>query len=171
MKHKSPGVAGFTLIELMVTLAVAAVLLGLAVPAFNDLVRQRAMVARINDLVLAVSYARSEAVRQGAVVTVQAAAPAAGNEWAGGYCVVLGNPGNCAPPVLRSFEGFQDMTLAGSGAMAGVNRISFNGRGLPTLAAAGAVELCSTDAEVNPGRILNITRTGRVDVEELECED
>jgi type IV fimbrial biogenesis protein FimT len=80
-QNQSGASAGFTLIELMVTLAVAAVLLGLAVPAFNELVRQRAMIARINDMVLAISYARSEAVRLGGQVSLQALSPEAGNQW------------------------------------------------------------------------------------------
>jgi type IV fimbrial biogenesis protein FimT len=165
-----PRSRGFTLIELMVTLAVAAVLIGLAVPAFNDLVRQRAMVSRINDLVLAVSYARSEAVRRGALVSVQAVDDGDDdNEWGAGYCVVVGDPGNCDEPVLRSFAAIDDATLDGVAGLDGIGTISFNGRGIPTIAAAGAIELCSTDETVNPGRILNLTRTGRADANELEC--
>jgi type IV fimbrial biogenesis protein FimT len=161
---------GFTLIELMVTLAVAAVLIGLAVPAFNDLVRQRAMVSRINDMVLAFSYARSEAVRRGALVSVQAVDDGdADNEWGAGYCVVVGDPGNCNDPVLRSFGAIDDATLDGVDGLDGIGTISFNGRGMPTIAAAGAIELCSTDETVNPGRLLDLTRTGRVDASELEC--
>jgi type IV fimbrial biogenesis protein FimT len=162
---------GFTLIELMVTLAVAAVLLGLAVPAFNDLVRQRTMVSRINDMVLAFSYARSEAVRRGALVTVQAVDDSDDdNEWGPGYCVVIGDPGDCDEPVLRSFNAIEDATLDGIDGLEGVGTISFDARGVPTVAAAGAIELCSTDETVNPGRVVELTRTGRVDANELECE-
>jgi len=166
--------AGFTLIELMVTLAVAAVLLGLAVPAFNDLVRQRDMMARINDMVVAVSYARSEAIRRGARVSLQAMdATDDGNEWGGGYCVVVGAGGNCAPTdpedLLRTFEGFDDATLDGVDGLADAATVTFNGRGLPDLDDAGSIRLCSTDATIDPGRVINISRTGRADVEELEC--
>jgi type IV fimbrial biogenesis protein FimT len=161
---------GFTLIELMVTLAVAAVLMGLAAPAFNDLVRQRAMISRINDLVLAVSYARSEAVRRGAVISVQAQdADDADNEWGAGYCVVEGDPGDCDAPVLRTFAPADGATLNGTAGLDGLATISFSGRGLPTIAAAGAIELCSTDEEIDPGRVMNLTRTGRADANELEC--
>ncbi len=52
--------SGFTLIELMVTLAIAAILLGYALPSFNGFVDQRNMTSRINDFVLAVNYAREK---------------------------------------------------------------------------------------------------------------
>jgi type IV fimbrial biogenesis protein FimT len=163
---------GFTLIELMITLAVAAVLFGLAAPAFNDLVRQRAMIARINDLVIAVSYARSEAVRRGAVVSVQAIdADDEDNEWGEGYCVVEGDPGDCDAPVLRTFAPVDGGTLNGIDGLEGLGTISFSGRGIPTIAAAGAVELCSTDEEIDPGRVMSLTRTGRADANELECHE
>lgn len=174
MKQKPPApTTGFTLIELMVSLAVAAVLIGLAVPAFNDLVRQRAMISRANDLVLALGYARSEAVRRGGLVSVRAIdADDDDNEWGPGYCVVTvdpdtGDPGDCdSDEVLRTFAGFEDATLDGPD---GVEVISYNGRGLPNLAAAASISLCSLDETVDPGRVLNISRTGRVDAEELEC--
>jgi type IV fimbrial biogenesis protein FimT len=166
--------AGFTLIELMVTLAVAAVLLGLAVPAFNDLVRQRDMMARINDMVVAVSYARSEAIRRGARVSLQAVdASDEDNEWGAGYCVVVGAGGSCAPAdpedLLRTFEGFDDATFDGVDGLADAATVTFNGRGLPDLDDAGSIRLCSNDDTVDPGRVMNVSRTGRADVEELEC--
>jgi len=161
---------GFTLIELMITLAVAAVLIGIAAPAFNDLVRQRAMMSRINDLVIAVSYARSEAVRRGLLISVQAVdAEDEDNEWGAGYCVVEGDPGDCDAPVLRTFVPVENATLNGIDGLDGLDSISFSGRGIPTIAVAGSVELCSTDEDVDPGRVMSLTRTGRADANELEC--
>ena len=165
---------GFTIVELMVTLAVAAILMGFALPAFNDFVRQRTMASRINDFVMAVTYARSEAVRRGGLVSVQADAPEADNEWGGGYCVVVGNPGNCPDPadpeVLRWF-GPMSAAEVTFDASPGVETLTFNSRGLPApqLAAAVAVSLCSVDASGDPGRVVNITVTGRPDTEELDC--
>ena len=73
------------------------------------------MTTRVNDLVLAVNYARSEAAKLGGLVSVQAMdASDSDNEWGPGYCVTIGNPGNCNNP-LRLFDrhGRHDPRCAG----------------------------------------------------------
>lgn len=159
---------GFTIVELMVTLAVAAVLMGMAIPAFNAFVEQRRMTSDINDFVVAVNYTRSEAVRSGRAATLQSLGGNAANEWGQGYCVVVGNPGNCAN-ALRRFAALDSGTLNAVGNLNGVFALTFNGRGMPNPALGGdsAVQLCRPDE--SPGRVANIIATGRTDVEELPC--
>lgn len=154
----------------MVTLAVAAILMGFALPAFNDFLRQRTMTSGINDFVLAVTYARSEAVRRGEPVSVQAASPVADNEWGGGYCVVVGDPGNCPADVLRRFDAIDD-EVAKLDSAAGVETFTFTARGLLTPQPAGPITmtLCSVDEDQDPGRAVTITVTGRPDSQENEC--
>ena len=55
---------GFTLFELLGTLAVAGVLLGIAVPSFHDLVLDSRRTADVNAFALAVQVARSEAAKR-----------------------------------------------------------------------------------------------------------
>ncbi|TNF61933.1 MAG: prepilin-type N-terminal cleavage/methylation domain-containing protein, partial [Burkholderiales bacterium] len=62
--------SGFTLIELMVTITVLAVLLGVGVPSFQATIQGNRITTAANDLVAALQYARSEAVRRGVNVTV-----------------------------------------------------------------------------------------------------
>jgi len=162
--------SGFTLVELLVTLAVAAVLMGFALPAMDNFLDQRRQTARINDFVLAVNYARSEAAKIGGPVSIQAVNGADNaNEWGPGYCVVVGTPGDCDAPVLRSFEAFDDATLDGTGALDGLEAITFNSRGLLALGAGGSIELCSNDEQMDPGRRLDLTLIGRASTEELTC--
>ena len=162
--------SGFTLIELMVTLAVAAVLSGFALPAFNDFTAQRTLTARVNNLVLTVNYARSEAARTGSVVSVQAMdASDSNNEWGPGFCVVMGNPGSCNGTPLRRFDPINDVTFDGVDDFDGVDALSFNPRGMMTNGVAGSLQLCSTATHVDPGREIDINLVGRTATENLTC--
>src|SRR5690606_12240702 len=104
---------GFTLVELMVTLAVAAILVTMAVPGFTSLINSNRLGSTANQLVAAVQSARIEAVRRNARVVmcrsvVGASCAGAGDEWpawivfvdtgadgnldAGGTVVEVGSP-------------------------------------------------------------------------------
>lgn len=61
---------GFTLIELMVTLLVAALILTVAVPDFRSMMQRNRVAAAANAIVGALAYARSEAVSRGVNVTI-----------------------------------------------------------------------------------------------------
>ena len=61
---------GFTLIELMVTISVMAILLMIAVPSFNDATLGSKLGSYANNLVAGAHLARSEAIKRNAVVTL-----------------------------------------------------------------------------------------------------
>ena len=162
---------GFTVVELMVTLAIAAVLIGIALPALNGFVVQRSIAAKVNDFVIAINYARSEAAKIGALVSVQTIdSTDANNEWGPGFCVVVGTPGNCNGVVLRRFSPAANMTFDATGGFNTLGALSFNSRGLLTLGGAvGTLQLCSTDVNVDPGRIVGLSAIGRTTSTELVC--
>ena len=54
--------AGFTLVELMVTLFIAAILFTVAVPTFTETIATNRLTTQANDIVAAVTSARSEAI-------------------------------------------------------------------------------------------------------------
>ena len=57
--------AGFTMMELMIGIAVLAILTTLAVPAFNQFVQSNRLAGQTNEIVAALQFARSEALKRG----------------------------------------------------------------------------------------------------------
>lgn len=96
---------GFTLVELMVTLAIAAILLGLAVPSFKSMIQSNAMSSTVNTFLADMRFARSEAIRRGgSVVLCRSDAPEAStpkcatgsgdNGWVSGWIIFQDNDGD-----------------------------------------------------------------------------
>ncbi len=86
MKIESPR--GFTLVELMATLLVAAIVLGVGIPALTQFVSTNRMAAAANDLTSAIHMARTEAVKRRANVTL---CPSANWDSAAPACSAAGN--------------------------------------------------------------------------------
>ena len=86
---------GFTLMELLVTVVVIGVVLGLGVPNFMDFIRNNRMAAAANEMVSGIYAARSEAVKWQRLVTLcgsanpMTAAPTCGGAVNGGFVVVV----------------------------------------------------------------------------------
>ena len=163
----APPQRGITIIELLVTLAIASVLLGLAVPAFNSFIAQQTLTEQVNDFLVGAQYARSEAIRRSARVSLQSIdASDNTNEWGKGYCVVAGNPGSCDDP-LRTFAAVGSNTLDAIGALDSLGTLTFDGRGLLVGAGAGSVDLC--DPTVDRGRRVDVSLIGRISSQQLDC--
>ncbi|MCU7803195.1 MAG: GspH/FimT family pseudopilin [Candidatus Thiodiazotropha sp. (ex Lucinoma borealis)] len=64
--HKNQG---FTLIEMMIILVIAAILMTVGVPSFFNMIQRNNVSTTSNEIVGALLYARSEAVRQEVSVT------------------------------------------------------------------------------------------------------
>jgi type IV fimbrial biogenesis protein FimT len=106
----SPSLAGFTLVELLVTIVVLSILLGLAVPAFRTFMQNDQQWAGTNTLALSLNTARSEAIKNDTFISLAIPGGAqicssstglacTGTAWQLGW-IVLGvdpaNPGNPA---------------------------------------------------------------------------
>lgn len=82
--------AGFSLVELMTALAVAAFLLGLAIPSFAELIQNQKASATVNDFLSAIQLTRSEAIRRGMRVDLVPV----GDNWATGWTIFMDEDGD-----------------------------------------------------------------------------
>lgn len=172
---------GFTLLELLVTVAVAAVLLSIGVPSFIDTVRNNQMAASANELLGAMHLARTEAVKRRTPVTVCSSAnpldpsPSCSAGAFDGWVVFADTDGDitidaaAVPPevVLRAHGPLPDtidalsdgayVSFAGSGF-----RRDFGGN-----PSARTIRLCdergndSAGSGISTARVLEIAATGR----------
>ena len=85
---------GFTLIELMVVLAVTGIMLGFGVPRLTAMLQSNRTAASLNSLSAHLNYARSEAVRRNANITVAALDPGFPAQWHRGWVVFIDTNNN-----------------------------------------------------------------------------
>lgn len=83
---------GVTLLELLAVLAIAAVVMGMAMPNFHHLIRSQQLKAASTDLFGAIGLARMQAIARGSKVLV--APVAASQGWRGGWVVFIDQDGN-----------------------------------------------------------------------------
>lgn len=77
--------AGFTLVELMVTVAVVAILLTIGIPAFQSTLDKRRLVGAAEQLQADLQYARSEAIKRNVRVYVSFTT---GTDWCYGIATI-----------------------------------------------------------------------------------
>lgn len=163
------GQTGFTLLELIITMAIAAILLTIAVPSFQTTIANNRLATQTNSLVTDINIARSEAVKRGTGVVLcssadpNAAAPAclgAGNAWTGGWIVFVdantngafNPPGDTLIKVSQAIGGTATILTAGA-----LNTFTYNGDGTST---AAIFAICDDRGEAF-GRQVQIRPTGR----------
>jgi type IV fimbrial biogenesis protein FimT len=102
--------AGFTLIELMIVLAVLVIIITLAAPSFNDALERRRLAGAGDEIFNAVNYARSEAIMRNTDVLIRFTRVGEG-QWCYGIdddllsssaCNCLSAPDECALKVFRN---------------------------------------------------------------------
>ena len=106
MKTSRRRSSGFTLVELMITVTLLAVLLAIAVPSFQQLILNQGVKTAAFDVFSAFEYTRSEAIkRPGETVRLRAGAVSDG-AWSTGWRLLNG-----ANTVLRSWRVAPNITV------------------------------------------------------------
>ncbi len=156
------AVFGFTLIELIITLTIAGILLALAAPNFSGFVKNNRLTSQANGFMADVAFARSEAIKRGANITIcrskDGAGCFSGTKWHEGWIVVDG-----ANNVLRVHEELTGKNTMTASAPAVADNIVYNRSGLMTPMPA-AVETISICDDRGQGRLIEIAITGRAQI-------
>lgn len=83
--RRASPLRGFTIIELLITIAVIAIAMAMAFPSFREFNVRMAVTSTTNDLVHAINIARAEAAKRGSNVTITA-----DGSWTNGWSVLSG---------------------------------------------------------------------------------
>ncbi len=103
--------SGFTLIELLVTIVVLGIALSVAIPSFNDLIRNNKSLTLGGDFVSALNFARTEAIKRATRVSIcpstDKTSCATEDDWAKGWIVFIDSAtsDSATAPVIASSAG------------------------------------------------------------------
>lgn len=167
------GVLGITIVELIVTLAVVAILVTTGVPAFANFIQTNRLSESAFDLLGTINLARSEAVKRRTRVILcrtanpRAATPSCGgsaNTWTTGWLVFAAGDGN------STYEAGTD-TLLGIGEVDSLgltvitnsnsnNNLEYNSDGTTNESGTARFAVCDKRGGIR-GRQINVPRHGR----------
>ena len=163
--RRASALSGFTLVEMMIALAIFAILAAIALPAFDSFIQGSRLRTYANDFAAAARLARSEALkRNGPVQLCKSANGTSCNvsgSWEQGWIVLAAGPnntfGNSDDVLVRAWP------AAGSGyrLTAAANNLVFQATGLgPGMTA----EVCRSAPLGTSKRIVSISTLGRTGV-------
>ncbi|RUQ35927.1 MAG: prepilin-type N-terminal cleavage/methylation domain-containing protein [Candidatus Competibacteraceae bacterium] len=163
---------GFTLMELMVTVAIAAIVMTIGIPSFQDTIRENRLTANTNTFVSSLNLARSEAIKSGrrVVMCISAGSTCAtSGGYDQGWIVFRDTNGDGQPnagEIIRIFEKMPEgMTLTGASAVDKL--IAFNSDGTFTGNDGNRIppNTVLTVCKSGKARTITLNNPGRIQVE------
>ena len=171
------GLRGFTLIELMVTVAIVAILAGFAVPSFRTMIAQNRMATQTNEFVAMINLAKNEAIRRSAPVRVTSKAGTNPEVFSSSGFKLAASASTGT--ILRETGAFSGTTklsrvTSASGypddtASSDRSYLEFNSRGGNTATAATLFKVCDPNITSIGGRLITVNLVGRISISTITC--
>jgi type IV fimbrial biogenesis protein FimT len=172
---------GFTLIELMITVAIAAIVLAIAIPSFTSQIANNRSAALGEDFATAVNFVRSEAVKRRGRVSLCASADGAtcAGAWTDGFIVFVDTaladtapaPIVVAANVLRVWKKPDDGAVITATSGGAVTFLRYNSLGVLARNVAAPVVINARLAHCsgNSARTITVGLSGLVSVARTAC--
>lgn len=161
MKNKEQG---FSLVELIVTMIVLALLAGVAVPSFINTIQNTRATSLANSFVTTLNYARSEAIKRNRQINLCPGTNAStcNGNWTAGWMVTIDG----TTTVLRTFDAPDN----GATITLSVASVGFDGRGI--LADDSSAAVFKTRYRSCPdeeARVITVSVAGQVSIARESC--
>jgi type IV fimbrial biogenesis protein FimT len=170
--HPANRTWGFTLVELMVTIAVAMVLLVLGLPSLRTMLQNNRVSSQANELFTSLNMARSEAIKQQRNVYLTALNATSSNELGAGWNIWVDGPNGTAGTQHSSEPTLEQTDALQNGATVDVtpnaSQIFFR----PDGTASTAVTLALREPDCrgsDSARNISVSVVGRVSVSKVAC--
>ncbi|MCP4186678.1 MAG: prepilin-type N-terminal cleavage/methylation domain-containing protein [Gammaproteobacteria bacterium] len=157
--------SGFTLIELMITLAIVAIVTTLAIPGMSEFVKNERLTSASNNLLGDIMLARSKAVERNQPVIICASNDQANcnGNYEDGWIITIDSDSDGIGDEIIKIQQATEGNITYDQGGAGLSIITFDSRGfLPTGANTGTISVC--DNRTNPddyAKTISLSATGR----------
>ena len=154
---------GFTLVELVMALAVLAIVITIGIPAFNNFVQNQRTTSQVNEVIGVLQLARNEALARGQRVGLWSV----DGDWNSGYQMKLdsnndGDYDDAGDEVLFEFAATQFATLT-----VDADPMDFLPSGF--LPQAYLLNILADGCKNQNNRDITISRSGAISVERKDC--
>ncbi|CAG7857583.1 hypothetical protein MCAMS1_02461 [biofilm metagenome] len=168
MKNAQMRSQGVTLLELMATLSIAGTLLAIAIPSFMDVITNNRTTSIANQLVNALAYARTEAIKRGIPVAIKHKGGIK-SVWDEGWDIFTDTNGdglmNMTDELLKTYDALpQGHTLRTGTSYAYWMAYKSDGNSDGAKLGHDTFRLCDSSADTAKSRSIILNKTGRVRV-------